>query len=149
MPCNNIKHNMCYTRINRIYRKMKGRCLCPTNPRYKDYGGRGIKICDDWLGKDGFIHFNQWAEGNGYSEKLSLDRIDVNGNYEPSNCRWADKYTQANNTRANWYITYNEETHTVAEWSRIFNIPYETFRQRLKKLGWSFEEAVAGRRFNE
>lgn len=135
-------HGMCYTRLNSIYRKMKERCLQVSNPRYKDYGGRGISVCDEWLGKDGFINFYNWAIENGYREDLTIDRIDVNGNYEPSNCRWADRITQGNNTRFNHWLTYNGETHTVAEWARIMDMPYGRLLSRINVLHWSVERAL-------
>lgn len=142
----NTKHGLCYSRLNGIYRRMKQRCYSPYATEYDNYGGRGIKICDEWLGEDGFVNFYKWSMKNGYSDSLSIDRINNDGNYEPSNCRWADKITQANNTRANKYIEHDGEIHTVAEWARIKNVPYEKFRTRMKKLGWSFEEAVVGRK---
>lgn len=84
-------------RLRSIYNGMKQRCYNPNNPMYEDYGGRGIKIDEGW--KENFDIFVQWAFTHGYSEKLSIDRKDVNGNYEPENCRWSDDITQANNKR--------------------------------------------------
>lgn len=139
---NNTRHGMCYTRLNSIYRKMKERCLQVNNPRYEDYGGRGIKVCDEWLGKNGFENFYKWAMENGYREDLTIDRIDNSGNYEPSNCRWADDITQMNNMRSNHLLTYNGETHTVAEWARIMDMPYQRLLSRINKLHWSVERAL-------
>lgn len=85
--------------------------------------------------------FYNWAMENGYNEKLSIDRIDFDGDYEPSNCRWADKITQANNKRNNIRLTYNGETHTMPEWARILNLPYSTLADRHKK-GKSVEEIL-------
>ena len=79
---------------------------------------------------------------NGYADNLTLDRKNVNGNYEPSNCRWADTITQHNNTRVNRYIEFNGETHTMAEWSRIKGINYSTLSSRINKKGWSIERAL-------
>ena len=99
---------------------MKQRCYKPNHPAYKNYGGRGIKVCDEWL--NDFKAFYNWARKCGYSHKLTLDRINNNGNYEPSNCRWATRKEQANNTRSNIRYTVGEETHTIAEWSRIIKV---------------------------
>lgn len=139
---NNKKHGMCYSRINSIYRKMKERCLQENNARFSDYGGRGISICEEWLGNNGFMNFYKWAMANGYADNLSIDRINNDGNYEPSNCRWVEARVQANNVRSNHLITYQNETHTIAEWSRIRGIPYQRLLQRINKLHWDVERAL-------
>ena len=128
------KHNLSRTRIYRIFHNMKDRCYNIADKDYKNYGLRGIKICDEWLEDDnrGLLNFYNWAIKNGYKNDLTIDRIDVNGNYEPNNCRWVDNKTQSNNRRNNCYITYNYETHTVAEWSRIIKICESTIRERIK-----------------
>lgn len=95
----NAKHGMYKSRINKEYRGLKQRCYNPNNPRYTYYGGRGIKMCDEWLGEDGFINFMAWSLGNGYSDDLTLDKIDNDKNYSPSNCRWTNKKVQARNRR--------------------------------------------------
>lgn len=117
---------------------IRKRCNCKTDSHYADYGGRGISICSDW---DDYNEFRSWALSNGYVDGLSIDRINTNGNYEPSNCRWATNRDQQNNRRSCIYITFNNETHTLKEWSRIRNINYSTIYQRYK-LGWSTEELL-------
>ena len=114
----------------------------PNCPAYKWYGERGITICDEWKGTQGFIKFYEWSLANGYSDELSIDRIDNNKGYSPNNCRWTTKIIQANNTRANRYLTHNGETHTIADWARIAKMPYSTFAQRINKLGWDIEKAM-------
>lgn len=132
------KHGMSKHRLFGIWHSMIERCENPHCRAYKDYGDRGISVCEEWHESKNFF---DWALANGYSEELSIDRIDVDGNYEPGNCRWADTYTQANNTRKNHYLTINGETKTVAQWAAQNNISYKLVYARIK-MGWSFEEAV-------
>ncbi len=121
---------------------MKRRCYNPEEKFYKDYGGRGIKICDEWMDKkEGHSNFQKWAVENGWEEGRSIDRIDVNGNYEPSNCRWATPEEQANNRRNNNYITINGVTKTTSEWARQIGISQNAFTGRINS-GWTGEELL-------
>lgn len=132
-------HGLTNTRIHNIWLAMKGRCNNPNNSSYKNYGGRGIKVCEEW---NDFITFYNWSMNNGYDDSLTIDRINVDGNYEPQNCTWADSITQANNTRRNHYLTYNGETKTMSEWARCKNMTYSTLRARINSYGWSVKEAL-------
>lgn len=126
-------------RIYKIFQKMKQRCYNKNSTYYKNYGGRGIKICTEWL--NNFQLFYDWAINNGYNDILTIDRINVNGNYEPSNCRWVDMKTQSNNKRNNHLIFYKGNNYTLSEISKIVGIKQSTIRARLKK-GWSVEKAL-------
>lgn len=129
------------TRLYECWRHMRYRCDNPSNQAYKDYGARGIKVCKEWYD---FAVFRKWALENGYSDTLTIDRIDTNGNYEPSNCRWADSYTQMNNRRTCPRYELDGEKLTMSEWSHKTGIPRSTILNRLSR-GWSFEEAIKGR----
>lgn len=137
----NKKHGLWsyHNKLYGVWQTMKARCLRPTNERYKNYGGRGIKICDEW--KNDFKAFNDWAIGNGYKEGLTIDRIDVNGNYEPSNCRWISAAEQASNKTTNFYVEYKGETHCLKQWAKKLNINYKALFNRLKYRKWSVERA--------
>lgn len=133
------KHGKSGERIYTIWREIKSRCNKTNDKSYKHYGGRGIKMCDEWY--NSFDVFYDWATNNGYSENLTIDRIDNDGNYCPENCRWATVKEQSNNRRTNRNITYNGETHTVSEWATLFGKDYGTILARLNR-GWSIGDAL-------
>ena len=133
------KHKMSNTRLYRIWNAMKERCLCETNPNYSNYGGRGISVCSEW--KNDFQAFYEWAINNGYNEDLTLDRIEVNGNYEPSNCRWSTRKEQNFNKRNNRLLSYNGKTQTLQEWSKETGVSYTTLLYRIEN-GWKLEAAL-------
>lgn len=110
-----------------VWAEMKQRCTNPNHIKFKSYGDRGIKVCDDWFA---YENFYKWSEVSGYSEGLSLDRIDNNKGYSPDNCRWTDAKTQANNTRRNVVMTINGITRTLAEHARFYNMDAETLKYR-------------------
>lgn len=132
------KHGFKGTRLYHIWGNMKQRCTNPKNPAYKNYGGRGITICDEWLS---FSVFMTWALENGYSENLTIDRIDVNGSYCPENCRWITMKEQGFNRRNNHIITYNGKTQTMRQWADELGKDYEVIAKRLNTLHWSAEDA--------
>lgn len=119
------------TRLYHIWQGMKGRCYNEHNPSYSRYGGRGIRVCDEWLSD--YIHFHNWAMENGYQDDLTLDRIDYDGNYEPGNCRWANAKQQALNRHTNINIKIGNVTKPLGEWCEIFGLEYSTVHARLKR----------------
>ena len=133
-------HGKSKTRIYRIYNGMKQRCYNESAPSYVNYGSRGIKICDEWL-KD-FTSFYNWALENGYSEELSIDRIDNNGNYEPSNCRWTTQKVQANNRRTSHYIDVNGEKITLAAFLKRYDIKSRAFVTRRLIKGYDYKKIL-------
>ena len=137
--CYDKIHGQCGTKLYHIWQSMKARCYYKKHPEYHNYGGRGIKICDEW--KNDFKSFYDWAIKNGYKDGLTIDRIDVNGNYEYSNCRWATRKEQSNNRRNNHIIEFIGEKHTIAEWSEITGINEKTLYSRIRN-GWSEEDVI-------
>lgn len=133
-------------RLYNVYRGMIKRCYLKSNNAYRNYGGRGITVCDEWRGQHGFENFQEWAFATGYNSgapkgDCTLDRINADGDYEPSNCRWVDAKAQGNNRRDNHCLTYNGETHTVTEWAEKIGMKPVTLFQRLRK-GWTVEKAL-------
>lgn len=119
---------------------MKRRCNDQERDEYDRYGGRGIIVCDEWA--NSFQMFRNWALNSGYNDTLTIERNDVNGNYEPSNCRWATKKEQANNKRNNHFLTYNGKMKTVTQWAEELNIHENTLRNRMQS-GLTEEEIFA------
>lgn len=141
-PDIHIKHGESKERLRNIWYLMRYRCENPNCESYERYGKRGIDVCDEWSnGEDGYFAFKQWALSNGYSDSLTIDRIDNNKGYSPSNCRWSDDVEQANNKRCNIMISHNGETLTVAQWARKLNISKTVVYRRLE-LGWDPEIAI-------
>lgn len=121
-------HGKTKTRLYTIYHGMKQRCYNPNNPRYKNYGYRGIGICDEWL--TDFMSFYRWSANNGYSDNLTIDRIDNTKGYSPDNCRWITNAEQQNNKRTNVYINVDDEKKTVAQWAKEKGINPKTLSER-------------------
>lgn len=129
--------------LRHVLSSIKQRCLNPKNSDYYLYGGRGITICKEWLDSvNGVALFVHWSLENGYKKGLSIDRIDNSKGYSPDNCRWVDNHIQGRNKRTNHLITFNEETHCLAEWAEIKGIKYHTLKQRINKYKWSIEDAL-------
>lgn len=127
-------------RLYNIWSGMKSRCYNEKDTEhYKRYGARGVSICDEW--RNSYEAFRDWALSNGYHDDLSIDRIDVNGNYEPSNCRWATNKEQQNNLRTNRVVTINGENYTVAQLANKYSAPYRKLLYQLNK-GCNAEELV-------
>jgi hypothetical protein len=112
---------------------MKTRTTNANEECYARYGGRGIRVCDEWM--NSYEAFREWALNNGYSDDLTIDRIDTNGNYEPSNCRWATNKEQCNNRRTNVLIEWAGKTQNIEQWSQETGIPYKVLHDRYKRYG--------------
>lgn len=135
----NTKHGFRHTRIYKAWMNMKARCYILSSKDYKNYGGRGIAVCDEW--RNDFKTFYDWSMANGYRDNLTIDRIDTNGGYCPENCRWVTLKTQANNTRRNHFVEYKGKRHTLSEWSEITGIKAGTLWYRVTH-GWTAEKAL-------
>ena len=131
-----IIHGMSYTKEYSIWGNMKDRCYNKKSKEYKNYGDRGIKVCNRWMKFENF-----YKDMGKKPVKKSLDRINNNNNYKPNNCRWATRKEQNNNKRNNYLLTFNNKTMTIAEWSDKLDINYSTLRGRLK-LGWSAKKTL-------
>jgi hypothetical protein len=133
------KHGFSKTRLEQVRNDMQKRCYNPKRSSYKWYGGRGITVCEEW--RTNPASFYTWAIESGYEEHLTIERIDVNGNYCPENCKWVTQKEQKNNQRSNHLITYKGKTRTMAKWSEITGISYSTLRSR-QRSGWSDEKTI-------
>jgi hypothetical protein len=138
------KHGGRQTRLYQIFKGMSQRCYNENSPAYQYYGGKGVFICDEW--KNDFAVFREWAEGNGYTESMSIDRINPNGNYCPENCRWTSMQKQQNNKLNSAFIIINEEKLTIAEWAENNKTNkatlYSKFYRLFDQLGLSRSEII-------
>ena len=136
----NRVHGGGHTRLYNIYSNMMNRCYNIKQAEYHNYGGRGVSICKEW--RDSFVTFREWAIANGYNDTLTIDRIDVNGNYEPPNCRWITKAEQQFNKTNTRYFEYKGQKKCLAEWAEIFSMNKPTLYNRVYNLGWSIDKAL-------
>lgn len=120
-----------------LWAGIKNRCYNKNEPKYKNYGARGIRVCDEWLD---YTNFKNWCLANGYQKGLTIDRIDVNKNYSPDNCKFATQKVQQNNRTNNHLITYKSETHTMSQWAEKLGMRYGMLEHRINR-GWSVEDA--------
>lgn len=139
------KGNFSSTRLYNVWVNIKQRCLNKNNPSYKNYGGRGITICEEW--RDDFISFKEWADSSGYDFNhergcFTIDRIDNNGNYEPSNCRWITIEEQQKNKRGVRLFNYKNKNYTIKELAQKANVPVGTMRTRIYTIKMTVKEAV-------
>ncbi|HDG5860076.1 TPA: hypothetical protein PF291_001533 [Staphylococcus aureus] len=119
------------SRLYYIWENMRKRCYKPNSDRYKNYGARGITICDDW--KDNYSNFYKWAYSNGYNDNLTIERIDINGNYEPSNCTWITMKDQAKNRSSNKWVYIDNVKYSPQELEKIYKIPVKTIYARIAR----------------
>jgi hypothetical protein len=134
-------HGASKTRLYQIFHCMLKRCYNENASNYERYGGRGIRICDEW--HNDFLAFRKWALSHGYNDNLSIDRINPNDNYRPENCRWVDATTQVRNRRNTMFLTFHGVKKTVAEWAAILGIKRATLARRIR-TGMTVEKAMTG-----
>jgi hypothetical protein len=133
-------HQQSGSRLYSVWRGMKERCYITSAINYSYYGGRGITICDEWI--NSFQAFYDWAMSHGYQDDLTIDRIDNDGNYEPSNCHWTTVKKQSLNKSDNHVVTLNGISKPLIVWCEEHGINYKTVRDRLKR-GWSYQDALS------
>lgn len=131
-------HDMSHSRLYHIWNGMKQRCSNPKSVSYQYYGAKGISVCDAW---ENFVEFYEWAIASGYADNLTIDRLNSNGNYEPSNCRWTTNKEQQNNTSYCRLITYGGKTLNITQWAELLNIPRNVLYNRLRR-GWDIERLL-------
>lgn len=142
------KHGYSHNKLYNIYHSMRSRCYNQKDKRYKTYGGRGIKVCDEWLGENGFINFANWAMSVGWDEskdgrtEQSIDRIDNDKPYSPDNCKFSTSLEQAQHTTRSHLITFNGKTKTLSEWDRECGFPRGTITQRINVCKMSEADAI-------
>lgn len=143
-----MKNNSpCYLGNKRLYGiwlNMRRRCADIKDKSFSHYGGKGIIVCEEW--RHNYKAFYDWAMANGYSDDLTIDRINNNRNYDPSNCRWATMKEQENNRSYNKLLTYNGKTQNIKQWAEELGINYKTLWNRLVTYKWSIEKAFNKRR---
>lgn len=133
-------HGLTKTRLHNIWAKMKERCYNPHRPAYKNYGGKGVGVCDEW--KDNFLEFYDWSISNGYNDDLTIDRVDSNGDYSPLNCRWVTLSENVRQKSKNSFITIGNLSLTIHEWAIRLNMSPATLMSRYREKGNAF--IVAG-----
>ena len=133
-------HGMSTSKIYGVWCTMKSRCNNPHTQKYNIYGGRGIKVCDEW--QNSFESFYAWAMSHGYSDGLTIDRIDSNGDYTPDNCRWVSLKAQERNRRDNHIVSYNGMMMPLVEACEQAGISYDVAKVRINKLGWDAQKAL-------
>lgn len=139
-----IKHGNYNNRLYKIWYEMKRRCYNKNRKAYKYYGAKGISICDEWL--NDYMNFRNWALDNGYNDTLTIERIDYTKNYCPENCTWITQQEQTQNSSHNHYLTLNDKTMTITQWSIYLGMAPKTIRSRLKK-GWKLENVLSNKRY--
>ena len=137
----NTTHNLTKTQIYKVWKSIKQRCYNKKLPCYKNYGGRGICVCEEWI--NSFESFYDWSMKNGYTDSMTIERKDNDGNYCPGNCRWATQKEQCRNRSTNAVFEYMGEKHILTEWCEILNLEYKLVHNRIRKHGWSFERAIS------
>lgn len=133
------KHGGSGTQLYNVWKKIRERCYNPNDVNYHRYGGRGIKLCDEW---EDFSNFKTWSDSNGYTSTLTIDRINNDGNYEPSNCRWVDMTTQVRNRSITRKVVYKGENVTIKELSDRYNVNYYLLYDRIVRYKKTVDESL-------